>query len=176
MSTRRKVLLFASPSLAVLSMPATLLTLWIGFGITWCDTGSEPVGWYRTTSGPIQRGGFATFKLPEEIQRYAIDRGYLKSRRPWPSYLTKRVAALPGDTVEVTQAGVFINGRLWPDSKPLEHDPAGRSMSAYLGTYRIAPGYFLPLSDHPQGWDGRYFGPQPMSNIVGPARRIWKWN
>ena len=39
------------------------------------------------------------------------------------------VAALPGDTVEVTQAGVFINGRLWPDSKPLEHDPAGRSMS-----------------------------------------------
>jgi conjugative transfer signal peptidase TraF len=175
MSRRTKILLLAGPSLVVLSLPATLVTLWVGFGISHGHTGSEPVGWYRTTYETPRRGDFVTFRLPDNLRREGISRGYIGSRWPFPSLLTKRLAALPGDTVQVTRLGVFINGNRWPDSAPRKHDQAGRPMLVHYGSYRVEPGYFVALSDSPDGWDGRYFGELPATFILGRAHRIWRW-
>jgi len=175
MRRRHKILLFATPSLLVLAMPVTLFTLWVAWGISWSDTGSEPRGWYRITYETPGRGDFITFRLPDNLEREGTSRGYFKSRWPFPLYLTKRLAALPGDTVDVTREGVFINGVLWPLSAPLERDGTGRPMNVRYGSYRVRPGCFLALSDSPRGWDGRYFGELPMTSLVGRTYRIWHW-
>jgi conjugative transfer signal peptidase TraF len=176
MSRRGKVLLFAAPSLVVLSLPASLVILWVGLGIFHGHTGSEPIGWYRTTSASPVRGDFVTFRLPDNLRVEGIRRGYIGSRWPLsPQFLTKRLAALPGDTVEVTRLGVFINGHPWPDSAPHEHDQRGRPMAVHYGSYRVKPGYFVALSDSPDGWGARYFGQLPATLIIGRAQRIWRW-
>ncbi|MFZ1428639.1 MAG: signal peptidase I [Geminicoccaceae bacterium] len=86
--------------------------------------------------------------------------------------LVKRLAGLPGDLVDVTAAGVRVNGRLVAEglalASKLGHDPA-----AFTRHYRVPQGQFLALGSDPSSLDGRYYGPLPQDRIRGRARVLF---
>ena len=93
----------------------------------------------------------------------SVLRPYVPANLP----LIKRVAAISGDVVQAGAHGVYVNGRLWPDSVPLTHDQEARSLRPYpFGVYRVAAGRLWVMSNHPRGLDSRYFGPVPASSVI----------
>jgi signal peptidase I len=114
--------------------------------------------------------------------------------------LVKRVVGLPGDVVELRGERLFVNGAFQPlRLKPSTADPKER---AWVGTEKLA-GQLHPvqiLPDRPalrtfgpirvpegevflmgdnrdDSRDGRYFGPRPISDLLGKAEGIfWSWN
>jgi conjugative transfer signal peptidase TraF len=125
-------------------------------------TSSEPIGLYGETSAPLERGCYVLATLPKRAAELALTRHYAATPMP----VLKQVATLPGDHVTVGPRGVTINGRLWPNSKPLAVDHVGRPLAHYrFGSYTVAPAQVWLLSDSPRGFDSRYLGPIGLSHI-----------
>ena len=85
--------------------------------------------------------------------------------------MLKPVAALPGDVVQRTAAGLLINGQLLPNSTVLTADSHGRALDG-LGDDPILIGdgeAFLVSTTNDHSFDSRYFGPVPRSIIEGVA-------
>lgn len=88
----------------------------------------------------------------------------------WPdgTLLVKRLAARPGDLVEISTTSVSIN------AQPAAHGLAlarqlGHPPAAFARTYRVPPGHFLALGTHELSLDGRYYGPVPDAQRRGKA-------
>jgi conjugal transfer pilin signal peptidase TrbI len=86
--------------------------------------------------------------------------------------LVKRLAGLPGDLVEVTAAGVRVNGQLLADGLALA-GKLGHAAADFTRHYRVPQGQFLALGTDPSSLDGRYYGPLPQSRIRGRARVLF---
>jgi signal peptidase I len=99
----------------------------------------------------------------------------------------KRVVALGGQVVAVRDKALFVDGELFPRPEKEQHvDPAtcppgSRSygISPALGNrdnwgpYRVPEGQVFLMGDNRDvSVDSRYFGPVPVSNIIGCARVI----
>jgi len=88
-------------------------------------------------------------------------------------YLLKHVVAVEGDVIDVTKQGIYINGRLQPNSiakywyKNIELYPVA------LGEFRLGRGQFLVLGDTVNSYDSRYFGVLDKAQIYRLARLIW---
>jgi len=85
----------------------------------------------------------------------------------------KVVAAVAGDVVEVTAAGVEVNGKLLENSRPLERDRGGRDLVPYGSAARqVAPDeLWLHSPFEARSWDSRYYGPIPLecvTDVVAP--------
>ena len=82
--------------------------------------------------------------------------------------LVKRLAALPGDRVEVAPEGVRINGEL--RARGLDLAPRlGHAPADFTRRYQVPADHFLPLGTHPLSLDGRYYGPLPDTLQRGSA-------
>ena len=86
--------------------------------------------------------------------------------------LVKRLAGLPGDLVDVTAAGVRVNGRLLADGLALA-GKLGHAPADFTRRYRVPQGQFLALGTDPSSLDGRYYGPLPQDRIRGRARVLF---
>lgn len=74
--------------------------------------------------------------------------------------LAKYLAALPGDTVLVDSAGVWVGGDLLPNSAPLFHDRRGRALAPHLGQHVLGRGQYWLFSNRvATSVDSRYVGP-----------------
>jgi len=135
-------------------------------------TPSEPVGIYRRVASGVHRNALVLLRQPQDPASSILGR-YLPANIP----LIKRVAATPGDVVDESMRGVWVNGILWPDSAPLTHDQEGRSLQQYpFGTYRVATGQLWVMSNHPRGLDSRYFGPVMDSSVISRMVPIATWS
>ena len=131
---------------------------------------SAPRGIYRVAGGEPTRGARVRVCLPETLGRFGRARGYLDPGgcpggvRP----VGKRIAALPGDRVEVEGGAILVNGKRLPGVRRLARDSAGRFIPAVAeGTYRVAPGTaWLVAGFHPRSWDSRYYGAVPLGEQV----------
>ena len=84
----------------------------------------------------------------------------------------KRFVALPGQSVCRSELLISVDGIEM--GAALEHDRHGRTLPAWQGCRVIARGeVFLMNWDEPQSLDSRYFGPIPLSAIVGRAEPVW---
>ena len=131
----------------------------------WCPifynrTASVPTGLYHYTREPLQRGIFIMFPQPHKPGVRTLN--ILPARG-----LLKYVAALPGDLVEVTPTAILVNGRRWPNSQA--PDPPSLLDHCYLGRHIVPPGYVWALGTNSDSFDSRFFGPVPVSSIVGTA-------
>jgi signal peptidase I len=101
---------------------------------------------YRFFHGP-RRGDIVVINLPHQ-----------------QDMLIKRVIGLPGETIEVRNGQVYINGAY------LEEDwPVNLGGSSY-GPYTIPPLHVFVMGDNRGASnDSRSFGPVPIEDIVGHA-------
>ena len=147
--------------LAALSRPAPL--------IIYNASASAPIGFYRVLPvGVLRRGDLVLARTPESVRRLAAERGYIPATVP----LVKRVAAVAGDTVCAINHAVSIDGRHVADQ--LTADPLGRPLPDWSGCRTLRSGQiFLLMQGVPDSFDGRYFGPVPVSAVIGRLVPLW---
>jgi len=119
-----------------------------------------------------QRGDIIVFRPPMYPQE-----NFLRRLLGQPSYYEdyiKRIIGLPGDTVEVNDGIVSING------VPLEEtyiaDPP-----AYSGSWRVPQGYLFVMGDNRNNSsDSHSWGYLPVENVLGKAILVYwpfaDWN
>lgn len=117
---------------------------------------------------PVRRGDVIVFKFPEDPRRDFI----------------KRVIALPGETVEIRDKGVYVEGmllpephvtftddRTWPDDPELPESYRRRDQSR---PFTVPPGSYLALGDNrDNSYDSRFWGPVPAANLKGRAMIVY---
>ena len=111
--------------------------------------------------GDVERGDVLVFKFPEDPERDFI----------------KRVVGLPGETIELRQGRVFIDGAVidepWLD--PMR--PDGRLPPDFRGTYGptdVPDGHFFMMGDNRgDSEDSRYWGPLPADYVKGRAFMLY---
>lgn len=97
---------------------------------------------------PPQRGDIVVFEYPR-----APDRDFIK-----------RVIGLPGETVEIRDGSIYIDGV--PLAEPYLGSPTHGSMAART----LGPGEYFVLGDNrDNSSDSRSWGPLPQQNIIGKA-------
>ena len=137
--------------------------------LIWNASASVPIGLYRVEPvSTLKVTDLVVVRPPEALEKFLADGGYLPRGIP----LLKRVAGLPGQTVCRLNLAVSVDGV--PFGKALSHDQRGRPLTVWQGCVTLASGQvFLFNSDSPDSLDGRYFGPLPVSSIIGQARPLW---
>jgi conjugative transfer signal peptidase TraF len=157
-----KVISRNSAALYAVLLAAALSYAWSA-GYRFNVTPSLSTGIYKLSPGAPGRGDCAVFCLEGEFAELARERGYLQAGscpsglRP----LVKQVAGLPGDTIPGDLA-----------IRPA--DSLGRIMPSILPEGIIPPGMALLLTEHPGGFDSRYFGLAPLENLQR-VKAVWVW-
>ena len=118
--------------------------------------------------GTIKRGDVMVFKYPEEPERDFI----------------KRVIGLPGETLEVREKKIYINGK--PLDEPYVHflqQPATSSELSEVTSYDVrerygpvtvpADQYFMMGDNRDNSQDSRYWGFLPRDLVKGKALVIY---
>ena len=119
----------------------------------------------------IKRGDVIVFKYPEEPERDFV----------------KRVIGLPGETLEVREKRVYINGQRIdepyvfylepPGQMTGQHEATAFDLRERYGPVVIPPdSYFMMGDNRDDSADSRYFGLLPESYIVGrPLVVFWSY-
>jgi conjugative transfer signal peptidase TraF len=143
-------------------------------------TPSMPTGLWMVTATSLSpgRGEIIVECLPDSgPAREAFHRGYIAagSCPGGTEPLVKPIAAISGDVVAVSAAGIAVNNSPIANTAPLGRDDAGRPLEPVpAGLYRVPPGELWLLSGHdPRSFDSRYFGAVPIAGVRGTARAIW---
>ncbi len=116
----------------------------------------------------VRRGDVIVFKFPEDPRRDFI----------------KRVVALPGETVEIRDKVVYVEGirladphvalsdeRVWPDDPELPESFRRRDQSR---PFTVPPDSYFALGDNrDNSYDSRFWGPVPARNLKGRAMLVY---
>jgi signal peptidase I len=109
-----------------------------------------------------KRGDIIVFVFPEDPDKDFI----------------KRVIGVPGDTVEIRQKTVFVNGR--PIDEPYVRFADGRNPDGYLRSrdnmapVRVPEGKLFMLGDNrDRSYDSRFWGFVDMDAVIGKALFIY---
>jgi len=94
----------------------------------------------------------------------------------------KRVVATGGQTIEVRDRQVFIDGKAWDDphatwvAQPRATGTGGAGDN--YGPYTVPKDHVFVMGDNrDQSYDSRFWGPVPISDIKGQALVIyWSWD
>jgi signal peptidase I len=99
----------------------------------------------------------------------------------WTFALIGRIIGIPGETIEVKNGNVFINGEILPETYIKEARPASTFSSnspdpeTNLGPTKVPAGEYFVLGDNrADNFYPRHWGFVPRANIVGQAtKRLW---
>jgi len=122
--------------------------------------------YYAVIEDTLSVGDIIRVCAPDIIAPFALNRGYLHegSCPGGTAPIGKTVVAMAGDTVRVDSTGVFAGTRRLKNSRPIQRDSRGRSVSAASGEYVLQSDECFVLSMHtPKSFDSRYFGPVACS-------------
>ncbi len=109
--------------------------------------------WYHLPNLAPKRGDIAVFKYPVDPRRDFV----------------KRIIGLPGDTVEMRNGTVFVNGAE-------VFEPYVKNTDSYnMAPVSVPDGHYFCLGDNrPNSQDGRFWGFVPRNFLRGPAVfRYW---
>jgi conjugative transfer signal peptidase TraF len=137
--------------------------------LVWNATASAPIGLYRVTPpADLQVGDLVIARPPASVAGLAATRHYLPRGVP----LVKRIAGGPG--ARICAAGVWVSFGPAASIRRLRRDAAGRLLPWWQGCRRLGPGQvLLVMADVPGSFDGRYFGPTAVPDIIGKAYPLW---
>jgi conjugative transfer signal peptidase TraF len=135
---------------------------------------SLPVGFYMTSSKPGTN--LVEFCPAEPFASLALSRGYRDAGgcRDGGAPLLKPVVARAGDLVQVSGAGIAVNGRLLRNTAPLNMDTKRRPLTSWPpGRYTVGPGFVWVASSYSRrSFDSRYFGPVAISSVRDHVRPL----
>ena len=159
---------------AGITMLAVALVGQVG-GIRLNLTPSEPIGLWRieALSRPVEIGDLVFICPPmTAMLEQALQRGYLRRGLcdGGVAPLIKVIAALPGQHVEITDH-VVIDGQSIEASNLRETDGEGRELKPDPGGV-VPHGNLFLHSPFASSYDSRYFGPVPVSGLLGLARPV----
>lgn len=169
-----KILLMTGCCLTVLVEAATLA------GVRINTTGSYPRGIYLMTNAPVEKGSLVIF-CPADNAAFsqARARGYIGAGfcSGGYGYMIKKIMAIQGDHVEMSALGVSVNGKLLPNSKPMDKDSEGRPLPHIEANIPALDAHtVLLMSDYStKSFDGRYFGLVDKANVISSVRPLWTW-
>jgi signal peptidase I len=108
--------------------------------------------------GAPERGDVLVFHNPNNVEEDYI----------------KRIIGLPGDSVEIHDSTVFINGEAVVEEYPINAIPPSYTYPLEV----VQPDHLFVMGDNrPQSQDSRYFGQLDEELIVGKAWvRVWPFN
>ena len=117
-------------------------------------------------TGTPQRGDIVVFIYPEDHSKDFI----------------KRLVGIPGDTVEIRDKRVLLNGIPWNDSHGVHADsivmPGSVQPRDNFGPVKVPEGALFVLGDNrDESYDSRFWGFVPMKDVLGKALVIyWSWD
>jgi signal peptidase I len=123
----------------------------------------------RSTLIPVgtpKRGDIVVFIYPEDRSKDFI----------------KRLVGLPGDTVEVRDKQILLNGQPWKETHGVHSDsliiPGAVQPRDNLGPVRVPEGSLFVMGDNrDESYDSRFWGFVDMKDVLGKALIIyWSWN
>jgi signal peptidase I len=123
----------------------------------------------RSTLIPVgtpKRGDIVVFIYPEDPSKDFI----------------KRLIGLPGDTIEVRDKKILVNGLPWNDAHGVNVDsliiPGSVQPRDNFGPVTVPEGSLFVMGDnHDESYDSRFWGFVPMKDVLGKALIIyWSWN
>ena len=128
-------------------LAVTIVALYLLTHFTLNQSASEPAGLYRITTQPLARNALVLLKDP-----------------------LKRLVGMPNDSIQVTAAGTYVNGKLVansavPKASPYPHYP--------YGTFKLEPDQYWVLGDNPLSYDSRYYGSIPRSLLASTVKPLW---
>lgn len=137
--------------------------------LLWNASASTPIGLYLIRPGtPPAIGDIVAVAPPEALARFLADGGYLPNGVP----LLKHVVALKEQIVCRTGVVVTVDGK--PVARALARDRRGRALPVWQGCHRLGTDeVFLLNPEIRDSLDGRYFGPLPLSAVIGIAVPLW---
>jgi conjugative transfer signal peptidase TraF len=137
--------------------------------LIWNASASTPIGLYAVRPvGLLDDTELVAVMPPEPITSLLADGGYLPRGVP----LMKRVLALPGQAV--CRDGLRITIDRVDVGEAQARDRRGRDLPTWQGCRTLRRGeVFLMNPGVPDSLDGRYFGPLPVTSIIGRAAPLW---
>jgi signal peptidase I len=123
----------------------------------------------RSTLIPIgtpKRGDIVVFIYPEDRSKDFI----------------KRLIGLPGDTIQIRDKKIFLNGLPWSDNHGVYTDsmiiPGSVQPRDNFGPVTVPEGSLFVMGDNrDESYDSRFWGFVPMRDVMGKALIIyWSWN
>lgn len=117
-----------------------------------------------------------------DVMKFAVQHDWLMTSpaSSCPDHLVpfiKKVAALPGDSVNLNWDGITVNGKLYPKTaltimlsnmRPTPHIP--------LGNYSVKTGTLWVYDNNsPRAFDSRYWGPIEKSQILSGILPVLTW-
>ncbi|MFB3926340.1 MAG: signal peptidase I [Syntrophales bacterium] len=127
------------------------------------------VPFVRSTLIPIsdpKRGDIVVFIFPQDRSKDFI----------------KRVIGVGGDTVEIKNKELFVNGKPYKDSHGVYADqvvyPGSMQPRDNFGPIRVPEGTIFVMGDNrDQSYDSRFWGAVDLKDVMGKAFIIyWSWN
>ena len=136
--------------------------------LIWNASASTAIGLYAVhPAGKLHVGDLVVATPTEPLAAFLAQRGYLPMGVP----LLKHVFALPGQTVCRVDRTITIDGSV--TGLALEHDRRGRPLPVWRGCRTVMAGEVFVMNRRPDSLDSRYFGPLPVTSIVGRAEPLW---
>lgn len=165
-----RVAVFYVTTLAALAIVASTAEIW-PTRLVFNASASVPIGWYSVEGATdVRLGEIVVVQPPTHAEQLLIERGYLAPKVP----LLKRVAAQAG-TLVCRSGDMIVIGKTVVGTAR-EADALGRPLPHWGGCRELRPGQvFLFNHDAPGSFDGRYFGPTSVRDIIGKARPLWTW-
>jgi len=123
----------------------------------------------RSTLIPIgtpKRGDIVVFIYPEDRSKDFI----------------KRLIGLPGDTIEIREKKILLNGLPWSDTYGVHVDnliiPGSVQPRDNFGPAKVPEGSIFVMGDNrDESYDSRFWGFVNMKDVLGKAQIIyWSWN
>ena len=123
----------------------------------------------RSTLIPIgapKRGDIVVFIYPEDRSKDFI----------------KRLIGLPGDTIEIREKKILLNGLPWSDTYGVHVDnliiPGSVQPRDNFGPVKVPEGSIFVIGDNrDESYDSRFWGFVNMKDVLGKAQIIyWSWN
>lgn len=151
----------------------------VGFRINLTE--SIPIGLYRITRATPIKNAFVIF-CPDDRKSFKLarDRGYINNGLYCAGYgyLMKKVVAVSGDVLSVTNEGVFVNQILIPYSKPKLQDGMNRALPQWqVINYSLQEDEIMTMTSQSEwSFDGRYYGFVHTIQIKGVITPIWVIN